>query len=122
MLCRNIYRKSCNWFMFDSTTNECKLFAGSLNDLKSVCREFGYQREPNYETCDAVFESESANGCYVNRKINLFIFALDLKILNLNFVILDCVHFEHIISCSYFRTFDKDIAVSSLNHSTNWMR
>ena len=68
--------------MFDSTTNECKLFAGSLNDLKSVCREFGYQREPNYETCDAVFESESANGCYVSRKINLFIFVLDLKILN----------------------------------------
>ena len=82
MLCRNIYRKSCNWFMFDSTTNECKLFAGSLNDLKTVCREFGYQREPNYETCDAVFEPESAKGCYVNRKIDLFISVLYLKILN----------------------------------------
>merc|ERR1719270_1425838 len=54
--------------MFDSTTNECKLFAGSLNDLKSVCRAFGYQREPNYETCDAVFEPESAKGCYSFRQ------------------------------------------------------
>ena len=55
--------------MFDGTTNECKLFSGSLNDLKSVCSEFGYQREPNYETCDAVFNPDFVNGCYVNRKM-----------------------------------------------------
>ena len=65
MMCKNIYRKSCYWFMFDSTTNECKLFSGSINDLKSVCKEFGYEREPNFEDCNVVFDPNSENGCYV---------------------------------------------------------
>ena len=52
--------------MFDRTTNDCKLFSGSLGDLRSDCKEVGYAKEPDHSSCDIVFQSDSENGCYVN--------------------------------------------------------
>ena len=52
--------------MFDRTTNDCMLFSGSLKDLQDDCREVGYAREPNHASCDAVFPSNSSDGCYVS--------------------------------------------------------
>ena len=51
--------------MFDRTTNDCKLFSGSLDDLRADCKEVGYAKEPAHASCDVVFDSGSENGCYV---------------------------------------------------------
>ena len=51
--------------MFDSITKECKLLTGILNDLKSVCSEFGYERTPDHQKCDVIFDADSEKGCYV---------------------------------------------------------
>ena len=63
-----MYNEVCNWFIFDRTTNDYKLFSGSLNDLHDDCNEVGYKKEPNHESCDAVFPPDSENGCYVSIK------------------------------------------------------
>ena len=52
--------------MFDRTTDECKLFSGSLENLHADCKEVGYAKDPDHSSCDVVFESNSANGCYVS--------------------------------------------------------
>jgi len=62
--CKDLYRGSCAWFIFDRTTNDCKLFSGSLDDLRADCKEVGYAKEPNHSSCDTVFASNSTNGCY----------------------------------------------------------
>merc|ERR1711962_490835 len=54
-LCKSLYHGTCNWFMFDRTTNDCMLFSGSLKDLQDDCREVGYAREPNHASCAAEF-------------------------------------------------------------------
>ena len=60
--------------MFDKTTEDCKLFSSSLNDLWNDCREVGYAREPDHELCDEMFPSESSNGCFVSiRKVQLHV-------------------------------------------------
>ena len=64
--CKDLYNTTCRWFMFDKTTNDCKLFSGSLNDLVDDCKEIGYAREPSHTLCDVVFESNSSSGCYVS--------------------------------------------------------
>ena len=61
-----MYHGTCNWFMFDRTTNDCMLFSGSLMDLQDDCREIGYARKPNHASCDVVFPPNSSYGCYVS--------------------------------------------------------
>ena len=61
-----MYAGTCQWFMFDGTTSDCKLFSSPLNDLWNDCREVGYAREPQYDLCDQVFSANSTNGCYVS--------------------------------------------------------
>merc|ERR1712064_215248 len=43
--CKDLYPGACTWFMFDRTTNDCKLFSGSLDDLRADCKEVGYAKE-----------------------------------------------------------------------------
>ena len=69
MFCKNLYNGTCEWFMFDRTTNECMLFAGSLGALKSDCKEFVYTREPDYSECDVVLDTNTSNGCYVSEVV-----------------------------------------------------
>ena len=56
--------------MYDRTTNDCKLFSGSLTQLHADCREVGYAREPDHGQCDVVFLANSSNGCYVSLLFN----------------------------------------------------
>jgi len=60
--CKDLYSSTCTWFMYDRTTNDCKLFSGSLDDLRADCNEIGYPREPSYDSCDVVFSGD--DGCY----------------------------------------------------------
>jgi len=60
--CKDLYSNTCTWFMYDRTTNDCKLFSGSLDDLRADCNEIGYPREPSYDSCDVVFSGD--DGCY----------------------------------------------------------
>ena len=53
--------------MFDRTTNDCKLFKGSLTDLHNDCREVGYAVHPKYTECDKVFDVSSAQACFVSK-------------------------------------------------------
>ena len=64
--CRTLYNGTCEYFMFDRTTNDCLIFSGSMNDLQNDCREVGYAKEPNHASCDTVLPSDSSNGCYVS--------------------------------------------------------
>ena len=57
--------------MFDRTTSDCKLFSGSLDDLYADCKGVGYSREPDYDKCNVIFTPDSANRCYVSRKLLL---------------------------------------------------
>ena len=66
--CNELYNGVCTWFIFDRTTNDCKLFSGSLNDLRADCKEVGYAKEPDHNLCDDVFASDSENACYVSTK------------------------------------------------------
>ena len=54
--------------MYDRTTKDCKLFSGSLDDLRADCNEIGYPREPSYDSCDVVFSGD--DGCYVSKSID----------------------------------------------------
>jgi len=63
-VCKEIYHERCTWFMFDRTSNDCKIFSGPINRLKEHCDEMGYLNGPSFEICDEVFEPESQNGCY----------------------------------------------------------
>jgi len=42
--CKDLYSNTCTWFMYDRTTKDCKLFSGSLDDLRADCNEIGYPR------------------------------------------------------------------------------
>ena len=64
--CKELYSNKCTWFIYDRTTNDCKLFSGSVNALKEDCRELGYMNEPSIDLCDAEFEVDSENGCLVS--------------------------------------------------------
>ena len=55
--------------MFDRTTNDCKLFSGSVEDLQNDCREVGYASQPAFDECNAIFDDMSENGCYVSKGI-----------------------------------------------------
>ena len=66
ILCKNLYHATCEWFMYDRTTNDCLLFSGSLNDLKDDCREVGYAKEPNHASCNKLFPPIYPDGCYVS--------------------------------------------------------
>ena len=65
-ICKELYSDACTWFKYDRTTNDCKIFSGSINSFKEDCQEIGYLKEPSVELCDVIFEPESRNGCYVN--------------------------------------------------------
>ena len=64
--CNEVYYGKCQWFMYDKTVKDCKLFSSSLNDLWNDCREVGYAIEPDHKLCDEMFQYDSSNGCYVS--------------------------------------------------------
>ena len=52
--------------MYDRTTNDCKLFKGSVSDLQDDCREYGYAVTPSTDQCVAAFDAGSEDECYVS--------------------------------------------------------
>jgi len=113
--CKDLYRGSCAWFIFDRTTNDCKLFSGSLDDLRADCKEVGYAKEPNHSSCDTVFASNSSNGCYNFREDYCrFEFSLlenleDIETLS------ECqLACQYINNCSYF-VYDAPTKICKLN-------
>ena len=72
MICKDLYNDSCNWFMWDGTTFDCKLFSGSLSDLEDDCNESGNAVHPSYSECKAVMIKEH-EGCYVSLKSNFIV-------------------------------------------------
>ena len=78
-LCSELYNGICNWFIYDQTTNDCKLFNGSVNALKEDCREMGYMKEPSIDLCAAEFEADSDNGCFVSMILVQTILISNLK-------------------------------------------
>jgi len=113
--CKDLYRGSCAWFIFDRTTNDCKLFSGSLDDLRADCKEVGYAKEPNHSSCDTVFASNSSDGCYNFREDYCrFEFSLlenleDIETLS------ECqLACQYINNCSYF-VYDAPTKICKLN-------
>jgi len=113
--CKDLYPGACTWFMFDRTTNDCKLFSGSLDDLRADCKEIGYAKEPAHASCDVVFDSGSENGCYNFREDYCrFEFSLlenleDIETLS------ECqLACEYINNCSYF-VYDRPTKICKLN-------
>jgi len=113
--CNELYNGTCQWFMYDKTTEDCKLFSSSLNDLWNDCREVGYAREPNHELCDEMFPSDSSNGCY-NFREDYCRFEFSLlenleEIDSLSECQLAC---QYINNCSYF-VYDSPSKICKLN-------
>merc|ERR1712038_843245 len=113
--CKDLYRGSRAWFIFDRTTNDCKLFSGSLDDLRADCKEVGYAKEPNHSSCDTVFASNSSDGCYNFREDYCrFEFSLlenleDIETLS------ECqLACQYINNCSYF-VYDAPTKICKLN-------
>ena len=67
LLCKDLYSNSCEWFMYDRTTNDCKLFKGPLSDLEDDCTEIGYAVSPPYDECNVNNVEENGDGCYVSK-------------------------------------------------------
>merc|ERR1711996_108958 len=61
--CKDLYPTTCGWFMYDRTTNDCKLFKGALSELEKDCTESGYAIRPSYDECK-VANVETQDGCY----------------------------------------------------------
>ena len=72
MFCKDLYPGSCNWFIFDKTSNDCKLFRGSLADFQNDCREIGYAVHPMYTECNTVFDEASDHACLVRTSLSDF--------------------------------------------------
>ena len=64
--CNYIYGGSCNWFLHDNRTGECKIFGGQLDDLFNDCKESSFSASPSFDKCTSAFTPSSENGCYVN--------------------------------------------------------
>ena len=64
--CKELYAGTCEIFMYDKTTQDCRLFSGSLEDLQKDCREIGYAVEPAFTECNKVFPVQGDTGCYVS--------------------------------------------------------
>ena len=62
-----MYANSCDWFMYDRATMDCKLFKGSLSDLVDDCTEFGYAVSPSYANCNYANVADPKYGCYVRK-------------------------------------------------------
>jgi len=113
--CNELYNGTCQWFMFDKTTEDCKLFSSPLNDLWNDCREVGYAREPDHELCDEMFPSDSSNGCY-NFREDYCRYEFSLlenleEIDSLSECQLAC---QYINNCSYF-VYDSPSKICKLN-------
>ena len=67
-LCKDLYTDDCEWFIYDRTTKDCRLFQGSMF-LAEDCREIGYYREPKIEDCEHLWDSDSENACYVRTRL-----------------------------------------------------
>ena len=63
-LCRDLYSEDCQWFIYDRTTKDCRLFKGSMF-LAEDCREVGYYRDPPIENCQDFWDANSGYDCYV---------------------------------------------------------
>jgi len=113
--CNELYNGTCQWFMYDKTTKDCKLFSSSLNDLWNDCREVGYARLPDHELCDEMFLPDSSNGCY-NFREDYCRFEFSLlenleEIESLSECQLAC---QYINNCSYF-VYDSPSKICKLN-------
>jgi len=103
IFCKDLYHGTCNWFMFDRTTNDCMLFSGSLEDLQGDCREVGYAKEPNHASCDTVFPSNSSDGCYNFREDYCrFDFSLLENLDDIDSLSECQLACEYVSNCSYF--------------------
>ena len=63
--CSYIYGQRCTWFLYDSSTRECNMFKGQLDDFMSNCNEHSYAAYPSISECPSAFNPSSENGCYV---------------------------------------------------------
>jgi len=113
--CNDLYNGTCQWFMYDKTTKDCKLFSSSLNNLWNDCREVGYASEPDHELCDEMFPYDSSNGCYNFREDYCrFEFSL-LENLEEIDSLFDCqLACQYINNCSYF-VYDSPSKICKLN-------
>merc|ERR1712018_757738 len=44
-ICKELYPDWCTWFIYDRTTNDCKVFSGSIDSFREDCQELGYQKQ-----------------------------------------------------------------------------
>jgi len=113
--CNELYNGVCTWFIFDRTTNDCKLFSGSLNDLRADCKEVGYAKEPDHNLCDDVFASDSENACYNFREDYCrFEFSLLENLENIESLSECQMACDYINNCTYF-VYDNPTKICKLN-------
>ena len=67
--CKELYSGKCTWFAFDTKTNQCNIFKGSITDYTSSCELVGYTKEPNVADCSATLTGDDA--CYVSNNFIL---------------------------------------------------
>ena len=61
--CLDMYGDICDWFVYNRTTKDCRVFRGALNDSLSSCNEVGYSIETDHSRCDVAFDSRFGSGC-----------------------------------------------------------
>lgn len=108
--CKEIYTANCTYFLYDRTTDECKLFDGLLEEFKDDCNEVGYANEPSHEDCDTTFDYAGENGCYNFREAYCR-FDMDLldnleHVQSLTLCQLAC---QHRSFCNFFVYFEDDL-------------
>jgi len=116
--CNDLYPESCEWFMYDRTTNDCKLFKGSVSDLQDDCREYGYAVTPSTDQCIAAFDVGSDDECYNFREDYCrFEFTL-LDNLESIQTLEDCqTACSYLTNCTFF-FYDKDAKICKVNTSS----
>jgi len=112
--CKELYSTTCEWFMYDRTTNDCKLFKGTLEDLEDDCTEAGYAIRPLYDDC-SVSNVNSDDACYNFREDYCrFEFSL-LDNLEQIQSIQDCqTACEYLTNCTFF-IYDTPSKICKLN-------
>ena len=67
--CKELYSGECTWFGFDTKTNQCNIFKGSITDYTSSCELVGYPKEPNVADCSTTLTGDDA--CFVSNNFVL---------------------------------------------------
>jgi len=113
--CNDLYPGSCEWFMYDRSTADCKLFRGSVSDLQDDCREAGYAVTPAHDECEAAFDVGSDDECYNFREDYCrFEFTLLDNLENIQ-TIGDCqTACSYLTNCTFF-VYDKPSEICKVN-------